>query len=745
MRFQRLFEMSPAELAFRGRQEVFKAVERLSLPTAGDSAACHFDRAAIDPSMRRLLERSGTGDAPAFSAELKRQLQDKVRRRFFAGLQDAESCAELSRAWQEDPAFNAQELLARANAICRQDFAILGYGELSFGQPVNWHLDPVSGQESPRVHWSRLDPLAPEQVGDSKVVWELNRHQWMLDLGQAYQLSGDEKYATCFVTLLDDWIARNPVAWGVNWSSALEVAMRVISWAWALNFFQDSPALTPQRYQTILGCLQAHAGFVERYLSRYFAPNTHLTVEALALYYMGTLLPELRGAGRWRALGRRLLLEQLPLQVPDGGVYFEQSTRYQYYTIEIYLHFAILAARNDDSLPELVKLRLGEMLHFLLDVRRPDGSVPQIGDTDGGWLCPLVRRGVGDYRGLFSTAALFLNDPQLAWAGESITTEASCLLGTRASDDWQSLGSEAPSRRRFGVQYPEGYVVMRNGWGPQAHQLIFDTGPLGCHICAGHGHADLLAVQCSAYGENYLVDPGTGCYTAGSAWREYFRSSQAHSTVLVDGLGQATPDGPFSWHERPAAQLLDFDTGTERIFAAAQHDAYARLPDPVTHRRRVWFLDSAVWLIVDDLLGAVPHQVDLRFQFAPLPVRLEQDGWVRATGAASCLLLKTFSTSELQTELVTGEREPALGWYSPNYGQMVPAPALNTRAQDQLPLRFATLIMPMRDPAAAPPQVQSNYVDGLLAGLSISESELQIPEFGAELESRADSARMSPC
>ncbi len=743
MRLQRLFDMSPAEMAFRGRQEVFKAVERLSRPVARDNSECRYDRTALDPSMTALLrrfEQEGTTEA---AGDLQACLQERMSERFFAGLQDPTSFAGPGQ-WLASDVDAHEQIVACADAVCQTEFEILGYGGMSFGQPVNWHLDPVSGRESPRVHWSRLDPLVPEQVGDSKVVWELNRHQWLLDLGRAYRLTGDEKYAQAFVTLVTDWMQRNPPAWGINWSSALEVAMRLISWCWALCFFKGSPALSPEWFQTVLRCLQGHAGFVERNLSRYFSPNTHLTVEALALYYAGTLLPELRGAGRWQALGRTLLLEQLPLQVPEGGVYFEQSTRYQYYTIEIYLHFAILAARNNDPLPPLVNERLGEMLHVLLELRRPDGTVPQIGDTDGGWLCPLMRRSVGDYRGLFSTAAVFLKDPQLAWAAGSITPECLYFLGGQAVSAWQGLDKEPPSPGDALASLSESYVVMRSGRGREGHQLIFDTGPLGCHVSGGHGHADLLAVQCSAYGENFLVDPGTGCYTAGSAWRQYFRSTRAHSTVLVDGQDQAATDGPFSWYERPAARLLNLESGPDWIFAVAEHDAYARLTDPVTHRRRVWFLDSRLWLIVDDLLGTRQHQVDLRFQFAPLAVTEDDDGWIRARGRASSLLLKTFSGRALQTSLAEGVLEPRLGWYSPNYGQMIPAPALTLGVNGDLPLRLATLMMPMRDQDAPPPRVEPHMRAGLLTALSINELNMTMPDFGAIGSSLANSAGPAP-
>ena len=647
------------------------------------------------------------------------------------------------RRWLTGFAGERAGILARADAVCRKRFEILGYGELSFQDPVNWQLDAVSGRESPREHWSRLDPLAPEQVGDSKVVWELNRHQWLLDLGQAYRITGNEGYAEAFVALVSDWLEHNPYGRGINWSSALEVAMRMISWFWALSLFRDSPALTPARFQALLASLQQQAGFVERNLSRYFSPNTHLTVEALALYYAGTLLPELRGAWRWRTQGREVLLEQLPVQVSDSGVYFEQSTRYQYYTVEIYLHFAILAARNGDDLPAQVRQRIGAMLRCLLLLRRPDGTVPQIGDTDGGWLCPLVRRDVGDYRGLFAAAAVLLDDPRLAWAAGGLAPEALWLLGPEAGSRWPRLTSDKPADLPLAASIPGACVTMRSAWSRDAHQLILDAGPLGCPVSGGHGHADLLAIQCSAFGENYLVDPGTGCYTPGSAPRRHFRSSRAHSTVLVDGQDQAVPAGPFSWDQRPVARLLDFEPAAGRVFAAAQHDAYARLGDPVTHRRRVWFLDSAAWVIVDDLFGAGPHRVDLCFQFAPLPVTSESEGWVRARGQDSALLMKTFAARTLHMDLVTGGQEPLRGWYSPNYGRMVPAPVLTVQADGDLPLRLATLVVPVRDPAATPPLVTPCILDGLLTGLSSTSATLDFPDFGPDELSPSNAGRIT--
>ncbi len=726
MKLQRLLNMGPAELAFRSRQQAYKTIEYLALSGREPSLSlpCRFDKRYCDGSLLKILDQLEYGDRSEAALQLQQCFQQRLTDRFFAGALDNRLDQLLSRA---PYAATSQQILANADAVLQGEFDILGYGPLSFGQPINWQLDPVSNRQSPMLHWSRINPLAQQQVGDSKVVWELNRHQWLLDLGQAYRFTGNARYARCFTRLITDWMQHNPPGIGVNWSSALEAAMRIISWCWALQLFRGSEALTAELFHRMLGWIQHHARFVERYLSRYFSPNTHLTVEALGLFYAGTLLQELRGAQRWRALGLDILVDQIKRQVHPDGVYFEQSTRYQYYTVETYLHFVILAERNHVAVPSIVHQRLHQMLAFVLHLRRPDGSLPQLGDADGGWLLPLLRRDPGDFRGLFSTAALLYRDSRFGMAAGELALESLWLLGSAAQQNWASLAAAPPPVEPLRVFRDGGYVVMRNSWNGRGHQLIFDTGPLGCRVSGGHGHADLLSIQCSAYGENYLVDAGTYCYTADANWRNYFRSSEAHSTVLVDGRGQAQPHQAFSWHSRPRARLRHCLSKPGCVVAEAEHDAYRHLDNPVRHRRRVMFIDKCYWLIVDDLYGCASHHIDLRYQFASLPVALEMDDWVRAQGRDSALLLRVYSTSTLSSRIGCGELAPPLGWLSANYGQRLAAPMLSVTTTAGLPLRMVTLLFPLAEPDAPAPALSPLVEQGRIAGLAFAgTSETQI-------------------
>lgn len=710
MRLRRLLRMEIHELACRGRQETSKWLERLGVArsTTGRPYAI-FRKIAPGRILDGLDARVREGDLSGAARMLFDRFREVGPGRFFEGAVSEQTLALLvdQTPWACDQA------RAAAEAICQKRFDLLGYRGLFFGDPVDWHLDPISGRRAPLVHWSRLNLLTPAAVGDSKVVWELNRHQWLVQLGQAYRMTGDERYAQAVASSVREWMGANPPGLGTNWTSSLEVALRLISWCWALFLFRRSEALSPELFVNILGRIWAHAAHVERYLSYYFSPNTHLTGEALGLFYAGIVFSELRRARRWRVLGERILVEQSEQQVFPDGVYFEQSTCYQRYTAETYLHFLILAARNGVAIPTAVGERVQRMLDFLLAIRRPDGSMPQIGDADGGWLLPLATRAPDDFRGVFSTAAAFFGRSDYAWAAGGLAPETLWLLGAEGLEAFEALRPAPPATAPSHLFADGGYAVMRSGWDAHAHHLIFDVGPLGCPVSGGHGHADLLSVQCSVFGEPYLVDPGMSCYTVDPDWRDFFRSSAAHSTVMVDGTRQAVPAGPFTWEVRPRARLRRWLSTEALDFADADHHAYCRLSDPVVHRRRVLFVKPRYWVVVDDLEGAAEHRIELRFQFAPMEVMVDPALWARAHGPGGRgLLIQAFATVPLKADVFEGELAPIQGWVSPDYGQRRSAPVLTYSAVTRLPLRIATLLVPTENPFASPPAVSPLVAEG---------------------------------
>lgn len=708
MKLARIARMSPSDLAGRLRQEQLKVLERLRIVGSGE----------LEP--RDLCSSFAPGPAAdAARGELARgQLDDVMRTLLDRFRQDARDRFFLGTVHDATPALIAARLPGARDAVLKAAsksfagrFDLLGYRDLSFGDPVDWHLDPVSGTRARMKHWSRIDPLDRVSVGDHKVVWELNRHQWLLHWAQAYAFTRDESYAERSVQTLDRWLRANPAGFGVNWASSLELAMRLVSWCWAIVLLRESAAWRPEAFARALGAIHAHATHIARHLSTTFSPNTHLLGEALGLFYVGVLFPESQDAASWRATGQRILVDQIERQVLPDGVCFEQSTCYQRYTVEMYMHFLILAQRNGVEVPASVAERVERSIDFLLAIRRADGTVAQIGDGDGGWLLPLVPRKADDMRGAFALAAALFGRSDCAEAAGGPALEVAWLLGPGALQDVAPPPAAPPLQAPSRLFRDGGYAVLRSDFGPSAHQLILDVGPLGCPISGAHGHADLLALTCDIFGEPCIVDPGMPSYGGDPKWRDAFRSTALHSSVVVDQLSQASPAGPFSWKSRPRARLRAWVSSHDFDFVDGEHDAYRFERDVLTHRRRIVFVKPRYWLVIDDLdeLGSrAERRIEFCFQFAPHHTLHREHRWVRAaTPAGHALLVRATAGVPLETAIHEGEQGPLpiRGWFSPAYGRVQPAPALVYRTTTRLPLRLVTLLLPVERADAPLPDV----------------------------------------
>jgi hypothetical protein len=551
-------------------------------------------RVRVSQKVAAFSERRGWSSLAKLPSDERVPHTNLLNERFFHGFHDLKrTVAEIK---------TAQRIVEQADRICEGKFDLLGFTDLSFGDPIDWHFEPISGKRIPLQHWSKLDYLDAGVAGDKKITWELNRHQYFMKLGQAYALTGDERYARTFVAHLESWMDANPPKLGINWASSLEVAFRSMAWLWALHFFKGVvPETTLRR---ALKFLYLSARHLESYLSTYFSPNTHLTGEALGLFYLGTLLPEFKEAKRWQDLGSRILIEQIPVHVKPDGVYFEQSSYYHRYTTDFYLHFLILSRVNGIALPQTVEDALVSLLDHLMYLTRPDGTTPFFGDDDGGRLVMLDARAPNDFRPSLATgAALFARGDYKFVAGDA-SEELLWLLGPEGLQKYDSLVAHEPAELSKAF-HDGGYFVMRDGWTRDSNYMFFDCGPHGALNC-GHAHADALSFDLAANGRTVLVDPGTYTYTGSKEMRDWFRSAPAHNTVTLDGESASVPDGAFTWKKIAQCRLLDWKTTERYVYVSGEQSGVVR---------SIFFQKRRYWIIRDTLKASTEHTADIYFHF----------------------------------------------------------------------------------------------------------------------------------
>lgn len=598
---------SATELRVRGTQKLHAQAERVGLLNPADLFSEKFfsllDKTAYpggDLSAPRLLENFRTRSRPYF---------------FPSFAQPETTRAELKERFAESDS----TLLARANAISQGTFDLLSHRALEFGIPPDWHLEPVSSRRAPFVHWSRIDFLDERVAGDKKIIWELNRCQHFMTLGRAYWRTKDQSFAETFAAHATSWMDANPPTMGVNWASSLEVSLRSIAWIWGLYFFKDADALTPPLFLRLLKFLYAHARHIETYLSTYFAPNTHLTGEALGLYYLGTLLPEFKRAQHWRARGAGILLEQLDRHVLPDGSYFEHSTYYERYTADFYTHLLLLARANDIP-PQSEGGKLDEKLISVLDhlmhITRPDGTSPYIGDDDGGRLAPLDDGAPDDFRATLAAGAVIYGRGDYKFVAGEAPESLLWLLGPQGLQDYDLLTAQPPlgGSKSFSEG---GYYVMRDGWTSADNYMLFLAGSHGARaLNFGHAHADALSFELAPGGRTLLVDPGTYTYTSSKEMRDWFRSSPAHNTLTIDGESSSLPDGPFSWRYVGESRAESWISCERFDYVKGTQDGYLRLPTSSEHSRSILFLKRNYWVVRDEVTSVAEHRADLQFHFS---------------------------------------------------------------------------------------------------------------------------------
>ncbi len=606
---------------------------------------------------------------------------------------------------------SAPFFIEQAEAIVEGKFDLLGFENLDFGAAIDWHFEPLSKKRAPLKHWKQFDDEESRKIGDPKIIWELNRCRHFFTLGAAYWLTGDERYAATFVRHLDSWMRENPPGAGINWSNSMEVSFRAVNWIWAFHFFKDSASFTPELFRQALKFLCLHGRHIEKYLSTYYSPNTHLTSEALGLFYLGTQLPFFERAANWRKTGEDILLAELDRQILPDGVYFEQSTWYQRYTADFYTQFFILQKLNGGNLPEKAAEKIQSALDFMMAITRPDGTTPLVGDDDGGRCLPLSPAPANDFRAVLSTGAAIFGRGDYKFVAGDFSEETLWLLGADGAADFENLQPQKPVKNSVAFK-DGGYFVMRDGWAKTDNFLLADCGDLGA-LNAGHAHADALSIDLTVGGKSFLIDAGSYSYNESDAARNRFRSTEAHNTLTIDGKSQSETGGKFNWQTKAQAKLHRWIPQDRFDFFEGSHDGYERLENaPATHARGILVLKNDYWIMRDFVAASGAHNYDLNFHFDPATnpqIIKSQNGdfCIEEKSGAEAVGLRLFTFGD------NGDwrRDPD-GAAALVYGKSVAAPVFKFASSGTGAQEFFTFLLPNETGFDAPEVFESEVSGG---------------------------------
>jgi hypothetical protein len=608
-------------------------------------------------SLEQILERKRLIDANFFVDSMDESLWENYKSRF------PDKCCSI---------------IDDANKILRHEFDLLGSGPRSWGTPIDWHVDPTSGYRWPKAFYTDLLPVESlNNDADVKLPWELSRLQHLPTVGKAYGISRDEVYSREIVAQITEWLAANPCQIGVNWTCAMEVAIRAVNIVWSLVLIEGSPCVTRDFRRLVLGAIWQHGRYLVRHLEYSVRPqgkirnHNHYISDIVGLVYLGLLFSEFKAAQTWLRIGIEGILGEMESQVYGDGVDYESSTSYHRLVLELFTSAALLCRLNRIGLTEAFWTRLEKMYLFTMNVTRPDGKVPQVGDSDDGRLYILSDYGRWDrmdHRYLLSIGAVLFQRPEMKACAGDFSEDAFWLLGSDGAAKFDALPDSEGSPQSAAF-CDAGFYVMRSA----DCYLLACCNPVGTAGSGNHKHNDFLSFELFVCNRPFIVDPGTYLYTSSKSWRNHFRSTRSHNTIVIDGEEQnrLKKDTIFSLHADGETIIHRWLTSGDYDALDAEHTGYHRLACPVTHRRNFHLNKrNDTVRITDALTGVGEHCAEWYFHFDH-GVDVDQTGDSVFHARSGDVTLQIEITSTLSLKAVIEE-----GWVSRSYGTKLPAKVL---------------------------------------------------------------------
>lgn len=222
-----------------------------------------------------------------------------------------------------------ERIFTRAARVMKMQIDLLGTGEIFLGEKIIWNKDYKTGVTWENKYYRDINYVNFKDKSDVKIPWEISRMQWMIPVAQCYTLTGDDKYAEFAKEVIISWIDKNPFAKSVNWTCTMEVALRIIVFTYFFYTFSKSTAWEDEMFRgKIIKCLYLHAFFTERNLEKSDVNGNHYTADAAGLVFAGLFFETYKGGASFLEIGKRILEDEIMLQVFPDGVDYEASVPY---------------------------------------------------------------------------------------------------------------------------------------------------------------------------------------------------------------------------------------------------------------------------------------------------------------------------------------------------------------------------------------------------------------------------------
>lgn len=553
----------------------------------------------------------------------------------------AEFCKKY---WQED----VEHILRVADEVCENYFLF----------DLKWDMErtyePVVFEET--IDWGFMPGNDPE------FIYQFNRHRFLICLGQAYRLTGEEKYVVHFLRIMQHWIRtvkRNAQTEPREWR-ILEVGIRSENWIKAMRYFLGSPLITEEVLAEFYDSLKEHGEYIIEMHSPYRYMSNWGVIENHGLFMIGAIYPDAEIGEMFMNSAMEYLLTEAHIQIMPDGVQWEQSCMYHNEVLHCFLEVAQMCREIGRELPKELEETIRKMAYADLKWSKPNHHQVLTGDSDD-----------TDIRDMITMCAYLLQDPYLKFGGyEHLDFDSAWDLGRDAIEEYDKLSVKEPEFTSVALEHSGNYY-MRSSWKEDATFLHFHNGTLG----AGHGHSDKLHIDLVMHGEDVLVDAGRYNYVAGPD-RFFFKNPDMHNTTTVDGKYFCICKDSWECSKLTQPVKQGFYSDASYDFVQGGHLGYMDQENGVFVNRKVIYIKPDLFVFVDEMYAGGEHEYQQYFHF-------NEEGTITHDGSSK-LVYEGVDAKAIFYHISEGIRiEDFASQISRNYNQRTENPAVKVSRQGE--------------------------------------------------------------
>ncbi|MDZ7634487.1 MAG: alginate lyase family protein [Bacteroidales bacterium] len=414
-----------------------------------------------------------------------------------------------------------------------------------------------------------------------KSVW-LNRFYFLPSFARMYHLTGDRSYLDDMMGIISQWITDNPRMpdshrTTYNWRD-MQVAWRSIhlSWCWYLG----EKGLTAEEKELIIDSLKEHAhilvtGFGQAKLNEF----NHQSHGALAMLYLGVLFPMLDEAEELRRKALIILNHHLENAFYADGGNVEQMFGYYPFETHLFRDAFLLCTANGLEPPLNSLTMLRTMVKFLVSVERPDGTVPQVNDS---YEMPVV---------------------------------------TTVDTVNEILGAMALVEKQGSVYFPDTQVAVLRDSGERGWYLLANP----ASVIGAHAHAGRLGFELWHKGAPLIIESGC-CNYDDPALVNWYRTTRAHNTVVIDGMTEAATSSDLLWVPRRETpnRIKSWVPGEDSSYLTMVSPPEEATNASVRWTRTITTVRNRIAVISDTFEAEGEHEYEILLHFPPSQIAADQ-------------------------------------------------------------------------------------------------------------------------